>query len=47
MASLDTLATFGTELTAEQLEDADGGILPVLVAVGFFVVGYGIGKNLP
>jgi hypothetical protein len=47
MASIDTLSTIGTELTAEQLADADGGILPVIVAVGFFLVGLEIGSNLP
>jgi hypothetical protein len=47
MATLDALSTIGTELTAEQLTDADGGILPVVVAVGFFLIGLEIGSNLP
>ena len=46
MATLDTLSMTGTELTAEQLEDVDGGLVAVAVAVIFFAAGYYIGKNL-
>ncbi len=37
MTSLDTIATFGTELTDAQLADVDGG---VVIA---FAIGFGIG----
>jgi hypothetical protein len=30
MTSLDSLTTFGSELTAEQLDDVDGGMIWVL-----------------
>lgn len=33
MASLDTLSTFGSELTAAQLDDVDGGFV-MLIIVG-------------
>lgn len=33
MASLDTLSAFGSELTAEQMDTVDGGIIPVLLVV--------------
>ena len=46
MASLDTLSMTGTELTAEQLEDVDGGLVAVAVAVIFFAIGYYAGKNV-
>ena len=46
MNSLDTLSAFGTELSGEQLEAVDGGILPVVVAVIGFGIGYAIGKML-
>lgn len=32
MASLDTLSAVSTELTIGQLDDVDGGIIPVLIA---------------
>jgi lactobin A/cerein 7B family class IIb bacteriocin len=47
MASLDTLSAFGTELVDEQLDSVDGGIIPVVVAVGGFLLGYAVGKNIP
>ena len=40
MASLDTLSTFGSELTADQLNDVDGGLVPLFFAIGF-VIGFG------
>jgi lactobin A/cerein 7B family class IIb bacteriocin len=39
--TFDTLAAIGTELTDEQLDDAVGGIWPVLAAAYFaFGVGF-------
>lgn len=38
MASLDTLSTFGSELTAEQLDDVDGGLLPLIIVLVVFDV---------
>lgn len=36
MTSLNTLSTFGSELTAEQLDHAAGGLLPLIVALAVF-----------
>ena len=33
MNALDTLSTFGTELSGEQLEAVDGGLLPIIFAL--------------
>lgn len=38
MASLDTLSTFGSELSAEQLDDVDGGFFWVIVVFGIGVL---------
>ena len=45
MASLDTLATVGTELHAEQLEQVDGGLILILALAVFDIAlySYGIG----
>ena len=36
MTSLDTLAMVGTELSGEQLNDVDGGLLPLIIALAVF-----------
>ncbi len=36
MTALDTLSTFGSELTAEQLDHVDGGLLPLIIALAVF-----------
>ncbi len=36
MTSLDTLSMVGTELTGEQLNDVDGGLLPLIIALAVF-----------
>jgi lactobin A/cerein 7B family class IIb bacteriocin len=46
MATLNTLSAIGTELTDEQLDEVDGGLVALAVAVICFGVGYAIGKNL-
>ncbi len=38
ISSLDTLSTFGSELTAEQLDDVDGGAFWAGAAAALFVV---------
>jgi lactobin A/cerein 7B family class IIb bacteriocin len=46
MHSLDVLSATGAELSTEQLAEVDGGLLPVIVAVLYFGIGYYIGSNL-
>ncbi len=36
MASLDTLSTFGSELTVGQLDNVDGGLVPLIAALFVF-----------
>jgi lactobin A/cerein 7B family class IIb bacteriocin len=36
MTSLDTLSMVGAELTGEQLNDVDGGLLPLIIALAVF-----------
>ena len=43
MNALDTLSTFGPELSGEQLDTVDGGLLFLLVIAGGFALGYGVG----
>jgi lactobin A/cerein 7B family class IIb bacteriocin len=46
MHSLDVLSATGAELSTEQLAEVDGGLVPVIVAVLYFGIGYYIGSNL-
>jgi lactobin A/cerein 7B family class IIb bacteriocin len=46
MLSLDVLSATGAELSTEQLAEVDGGIVPIIVAVLYFGIGYYIGTHL-
>lgn len=39
MASLDSLSTFGSELTTEQMDSVDGGIIPALIVLNMVIWG--------
>ena len=39
MSSLDSLSTFGTELTTEQMDTVDGGIIPALILLNMVIWG--------
>lgn len=47
MTSFDTLSILGTELSGEQLDVVDGGIVPVLIAMALgYAIGVGVGYAL-
>ena len=45
-SSFDTFTTIGTELSTEQLEQATGGAIPLLIFLGYGLICGGVGVGV-